>query len=128
MSTDPGTQATKLAPRRTDRRLTISLLVAQGLLSLVVIVISVLSGFMVDACTARCDFGLITFSGLFVLVGVVALFVAALLFSSGLLKAPGPAWWVPLTGIGLVIAVLFVSWLLLAAGLHVTIGEFFAPN
>ena len=76
----------------------------------------------------RCDFGLITFAGWFILVGVLVLFVAALLFSSGILKVPGPAWWVPLTGIGSVIVVLFVSWLLLAAGLHVTIGEFFAPN
>jgi len=128
MSIDAGVQQ-KRDRAGTGQVLTTILLVTQGVVSLIAIVLSVGSGLMVDSCApGRCDFGLITFAGLFVLVGVAVLFVAALLFSKGLLKVPGNASWVPLTGIGLVIVVLFVSWLLLAAGLNMTIGDFFTAN
>jgi hypothetical protein len=119
MSIYTGGQQSKRGRSGAGQGLTTALLVLQGAVSLIAIVLSVLNGLMVDSCTpTRCDFGLITFADWFILIGVAVLFVAALLFSKGLLKVPGNTWWVPLTGTGLVIVVFFISWLLLAAGLN----------
>lgn len=118
-----------ISKRTSDLLLTIVLFLLQAVISLLAIVVSALNGFISDSCTNRgCNYGLITFSGYLIVIASPIAMILALGFAIWLRRRSRRTWWVPLTGIGLIVALFFVSWILLAIGSHHSIGDFFGPN
>jgi hypothetical protein len=116
-------------PKQTlNRLLTVGLLVVQALLSLIAILLNVGNNLMVDSCTAECDYRLITFSNFLILIGIPVIYILLFGWSIRLRNSSRRSWTPPLVGTAAAVVLFFVSWQLLATGMHITIGDFFAPG
>jgi len=100
-----------------DARLTTVLVVAAGVLVVLLVPASIVTGMVSDSCgSGLCDFGLMEFAGWFGLLGIPAAFMVSLVLTLWVRRRGRKTWWTGLVAVGSVIGSFMLAVALLYAG------------
>ena len=101
-------------------RLTTVLLVAAGVLVVLLVPASIVTGMVSDSCgSGLCDFALIEFAGWFALLGIPAAFILSLVLTLWMRRRGRKTWWTGLVALGAVSGAFMLGVALLYAGVGI---------
>jgi len=103
-----------------DARLTTVLLVVAGVLVVLLVPASIVTGLVSDSCgSGLCDSGLIEFAGWFALLGIPAAFMLSLVLTLWMRRRGRKTWWTGLVAVGAVSGSFMLGVALLYAGVGI---------